>query len=65
MILETVKKAELQETFVDLPRAAGNIWILRLLEAYGRDTELTITLPAQVGRQYFQIFLKRMEKLLQ
>ena len=51
VILNTIKKAEPKLSFSMVENAENeNIWILRLFETFGKETETKITLPLKIKR---------------
>lgn len=58
VILHTVKSAEPPQSFSDSPKQQKNIWILRLFEVNGRQTEVNITLPQKVKKAVLSNFLE-------
>lgn len=51
VVLNTVKKAEPKFSFSKVKgKSSENIWIIRLFEAFGKETETKITLPSNVKR---------------
>ncbi len=50
IILHTIKKAEPELSFSSNSSRGEDIWVLRLFEAYGKETETIISLPQSVKR---------------
>ena len=50
IILHTIKKAEPEMSFSSHSSTGENIWVLRLFEAYGKETEAVISLPRILRR---------------
>ncbi len=50
VILHTIKKAEPELSFSSTSPQVDDIWVLRLFEAYGNETETIISLPESVKR---------------
>jgi len=48
VIIHTIKKAEPDLSFSSTVNAQENVWVLRLFEAFGKQTETVVTLPAAV-----------------
>ncbi len=65
VILHTVKKAEPDLSFFSKVSVGEDIWVIRLFEAYGKETEAVISLPKAVKRVVFSNILEEdMEPLV-
>ena len=59
VVLHTIKKAEPELTFSSTISVGEDIWVLRLFEAYGKETEAVISLPRAVKRAVLSNILEQ------